>query len=115
MSSRPVAPRTISAHRARAVAAETITIRRAYADDDHALLRLATLDSAGAPPPPPVLLAEVDGELRAALSMASGSVVADPFSPTLHLLDLLRTHATAIAPTATVSRRPRRMARLRLA
>jgi hypothetical protein len=87
-----------------------ITIRRAYADDAVALSRLAALDSA-AVPDGPLLLAEVDGELRAALSLSNGSAVADPFYPTLGLLDLLRTHATVTAPAQA----PRRAFRLRLA
>ncbi len=74
-----------------------ITIRPAYADDELALTRLAALDSAEAVPPAPLVVAEVDGELRAALSMPTGRAIADPFFPTLHLLALLRQHATAIA------------------
>jgi hypothetical protein len=73
-----------------------ITIRHAYADDELPLSRLAVLDSAPAPPAQPVLLAEVDGELRAALSLSDGSAIADPFFPTADLVDLLRVHAGAI-------------------
>src|SRR5436305_8485590 len=43
-----------------------VTLRFAFPDDAVALTRLATLDSA-TPPSDPVLLAEVSGELRAAL------------------------------------------------
>lgn len=70
-----------------------ITIRLATPDDHLGLARLAALDSADSAPPGRVLLAEVDGELHAALSLQDGSVVADPFHPTLHILELLRTHA----------------------
>ena len=45
-----------------------ITIRPGYADDDQALHRLAALDSA-AVPAQPLLVAELDGELSAALSL----------------------------------------------
>jgi len=69
-----------------------ITIRPAYADDDTALTRLATLDSAPVPDGP-LLLAEVDGELRAALATDTGSVIADPFFRTIELVSLLRKHA----------------------
>jgi hypothetical protein len=86
----------------------SITIRRAYADDSTGLFRLAALDSAEVPDGQ-LLLAEVDGELRAALSLSTGAAVADPFYPTLGLLELLRTHATATTPA------PRRALRLRLA
>jgi hypothetical protein len=77
--------------------AAPITIRPGYADDDLALTRLAALDSALRPPPRPLLLAEVGGELRAALSLTDGSAIADPFFPALHLVRLLRAHASAIA------------------
>ncbi len=69
-----------------------ITIRPAYADDDEALVRLATLDSAPVPAGP-LLLAEVDGDLRAALATDDGTVIADPFSRTVELIALLRKHA----------------------
>ena len=71
----------------------TITIRPAYADDDDALMRLAALDSADTVPARPLLLAEADGELRAALSLSDGRVIADPFRRTADLVELLRTHA----------------------
>jgi hypothetical protein len=77
--------------------AAPITIRPGYADDERALTRLAALDSALRPPPRPLLLAEVGGELRAALSLTDGSAIADPFFPALHLVRLLQAHATAIA------------------
>jgi hypothetical protein len=73
-----------------------ITIRHAYADDELALTRLAVLDSAPAAPAQPLLLAEVDGELRAALSLSDGTAIADPFFPTADLLQLLRVHASAV-------------------
>jgi hypothetical protein len=74
----------------------TITIRLAYADDQAALARLAVLDSAAGVPAGPVLLAEVDEQLRAALSLTDQSVVADPFFPTQQLVALLRARATAV-------------------
>lgn len=86
-----------------------ITIRLATPDDHLGLIRLAALDSADSVPPGRVLLAEVDGELRAALSLADGSSIADPFHATLHVLELLRSHARALE-----SRSGRRRRRLRL-
>jgi hypothetical protein len=88
-----------------------ITIRPAYADDEIAVARLAALDSADRIPATPLLLAEVDGELRAALSLRDGSSIADPFHRTLHIVALLRVHAaqTSQAPA------PRLRYRLRLA
>ena len=81
-------------------ATTTITIRHATPDDDTELMRLAALDSAAAAPPLPLLLADVEGELRAALSLRDGSAIADPFFPTADLLELLRVHA---ATTPAVS------------
>jgi hypothetical protein len=62
-------------------------------------------------PSSPMLVGELDGELRAALSLCDGSVIADPFTHTVHLVDLLRSHA---ARTGT-SPRGRRSYRLRFA
>ena len=56
-----------------------ITIRRALPDDQVALARLAALDFRTAPPDP-VLLAEVDGEPRVALSLSDGMTVAVRFT-----------------------------------
>jgi hypothetical protein len=67
----------------------SVTLRFGFPDDAEAIARLAALDSASAPAQP-VLLAEVDGELRAALSLSDGAVVADPFYATLALVELLR-------------------------
>jgi hypothetical protein len=90
----------------------SIMIRPAYADDQPALYRLAALDSAAGVPAAPVLVAEVDDELHAALSMADGSVIADPFFPTQHLVTLLRAHAAAVAEKQPrSSRRPLRRLR----
>jgi hypothetical protein len=75
---------------------EEITIRPAYADDQSALIRLAELDSAPAPPAHPLLLAEVDGELRVALSLRDDTVIADPFFPSASIEALLRRHAESL-------------------
>jgi hypothetical protein len=75
-----------------------ITIRPAYADDQLAVQRLASLDSATVVPPHPLLVAEVDGELRVALSVHDDSAIADPFFPTAEIIGLLRTHARANKP-----------------
>ncbi len=84
----------------------TISIRLATPDDGSELARLAALDS-GSVPAGPVLLAERDGEIQAALALAGGATLADPFAPTTELLALLRVRATRLAP------RPRLSARLR--
>ena len=68
---------------------QPVTVRPAGIDDEAAPRRLAALDSA-AVPPAPLLVAEVSGELRAALSLWDGSVIADPFHPTVALVEVLR-------------------------
>ena len=75
-----------------AVADSTIVIRPNRSGDDRALARLAGLDSASVPGAP-LLLAEVGGELRAALSLRDGAVIADPFHRTVQLVSLLQTRA----------------------
>jgi hypothetical protein len=92
----------------------TITIRPAYADDAPSLHRLAVLDSAAGVPLGTLLLAECDGELRAALSLSDGSVIADPFHPTADIVALLRVHAAAMEPWGARSRKRERRQRLRL-
>jgi hypothetical protein len=71
----------------------TLTIRRADASDTGALVRLAALDSAS-PPAGDALLAEVAGELWAAVEVDSGAAIADPFRPSGELVDLLRLQAS---------------------
>jgi hypothetical protein len=73
-----------------------ITVRAAYPDDGAALRALAALDSAD-PIAQPALVAEAGGEIRAALSLVDGAVVADPFVSTEHLVVLLQVHAAQIA------------------
>lgn len=79
-----------------------VTLRFGFPDDANALARLAALDSSR-PPAQPVLLAEIAGELRAALSLSDGAVVADPFHPTIALIELLQERARQLT-----SSRPRR-------
>jgi hypothetical protein len=70
-----------------------ISIRMSRPGDGPALRRLAERDSSPVPVAP-VLIASVNGELRAAVSLAgTGQAVADPFYPTERLLALLRVEA----------------------
>jgi hypothetical protein len=73
-----------------------LTIRRATASDAFALKRLAAIDSAS-PPTGHVLLAEMGDELWAAVSIDTGSAVADPFRPSGDLVELLRFRAGRLA------------------
>src|SRR5205807_5811873 len=66
-----------------------ITNRPAHPDDAPALWRLAALDSATVPAEP-LLLAEVDGQLRVAVSMSDRDAIADPFAGTAHIVEMLR-------------------------
>jgi hypothetical protein len=75
-----------------AVSAEPITIRPASSGDDAALARLADLDSAR-PLRGDVLVAVAGGRLVAAVSLADGRVIADPFVPTADDVRLLRARA----------------------
>jgi hypothetical protein len=77
-----------------------ITIRPAHTGDDRALARLAALDSAELPAEP-LLLAEVEGGLRAAISLTDGSAIADPFAPTADVVALLRERARMIERRGT--------------
>ncbi len=69
-----------------------VTLRQYSAEDHGPLARLAALDSSK-PPPQPVVVAEVGGELRAALSLSDGSLVADPFHLTQGVAELLGAYA----------------------
>jgi hypothetical protein len=91
----------------------TVTIRPGYADDHTALTRLAALDSSSIPTEP-LLVAEIDGEMGAALSLSDGTSIADPFRPTADIVALLRAHAAAATP-APRRRRRALQARLSLA
>ena len=87
-----------------------VTIREAYPDDDAALRRLAALDSRS-PLTGRVILAEQDGELRAALSLDDGTAIADPFRFTASLVALLRLHAGGLAAKPAPARRTARTGR----
>jgi hypothetical protein len=90
-----------------APATPQITLRSSTAADAAEITRLATIDSAEVPAGP-LLLAEVDGELHAALTLADGRVIADPFVPTTDLVALLQTRRRTALP-ARDRRRARRL------
>ena len=76
---------------------KTLTIRHADLADLAALDRLAALDSAS-PPTGEALVAEVGGELWAALELSTGATIADPFRPSGELVELLKLHASGETP-----------------
>ncbi len=85
---------------------ETIGLRLAGPDDAALVRRLAALDDAR-PLAGRVLLAVLDGEVAAALSLYDGRVVASPFVRTAEAVALLRLRAAQLG-----GRRARRRARV---
>jgi ketosteroid isomerase-like protein len=75
---------------------DAIIVRHASDADADALADLAELDSVRVPPGP-LLLAEVDDELRAALSLCDGTVISDPFHLNAEVVALLRDRAGELA------------------
>lgn len=71
---------------------QAVTLRQYSAEDHGPIARLVALGSSS-PPPQPVVVAEVGGELRAALSLNDGSFVTDPFHLTQGVVELLRAYA----------------------
>lgn len=69
-----------------------VTLRLAGEDDEAAVARLAQLDSRPVPAAP-LLVAERGGRIDAAISLAGGDAIADPFRRTAELVELLRCHA----------------------
>jgi hypothetical protein len=81
-----------------------IVIRRARPADAAALRRLARLDDRRLPRGE-LLVAEVEGEIRAAVGLADGAAIADPWQLTADLVELLRLPASRAAAEAAAPRR----------
>lgn len=96
-------PNTVEAH------AAAIVLRLARDEETDVVGRLAALDDAPTVLDGQVLLALIDDEAVAALSVRDGRVIANPFVPTEEAVALLRLRAThlSVAP-------PRRRFRLSL-
>ncbi len=73
---------------------EPISIKRTVDATPRRCGRLAVLDDRRAPHGP-ALLAYVGGELRVAVGLRDGQVVADPFHRTDDIVELLRVEARA--------------------
>lgn len=86
-----------------------ILIRSARSDDLGEITRVTGRDT-GTLPAEPLLVAEVDGNIRAAVSMTDGEVVADPFHRTAELVAMLKIRAS----TTSVPRQPRARSRRRV-
>jgi hypothetical protein len=94
---------------------ERLVLRRAAAEDELALARLARLDSAPRPAGE-MLVAEVEGKILAAVPFGGGRAIADPFQPTADLVDLLQARVELISPQRARTRRPKlRIPRVRVA
>ncbi len=85
---------------------QVIVLRVAQPEDDHDVSRLAQLDDAPLPVGP-LMLAVVDGEAVAALSLSDGRVVANPFVATEQAVTLLRLRATQLSGERHHRWRPR--------
>ena len=105
----PVAPAALASR-------ERLVLRRSASWDTDALTRLAKLDSAPRPTSP-MLVAELDGEIVAAVPFDGGRAIANPFRPTAAIVELLhaRTRLLGGAPTGRLQRLRPRMPRLRVA
>ena len=79
-----------------------VTIREATPLDVERLRQLAERDSAPIPEGP-LMVGEVEGEIRAAVSMTSGATIADPFHRTADVIALI------YARTDQLRRRRRRV------
>lgn len=102
---------TIPTHASRSPR-ETLIIRMAVPADAPALRRLAQLDSALPPEPVPTLVAEVGGELRAALSFDGRPGIANPFERTADLVAMLAARVGQLqTPAPRPATRRRRSAR----
>ena len=84
-------------------------IRRTTPGDAEALARLAALDSKR-PLAGDALVAEVDGELLAAVSLTGDDVIANPFRPTADLVAMLEMRAAQLTEPVA----PKRSLRARL-
>src|SRR4051794_39250644 len=98
----PEAPMT----RARNIDDHRLTIRHATPADAGALARLAALDSKPVPAGG-LLVAEVGGELWAAVSLSRAQDIADPFRPSGELVFLLHQRAAQVRREAQGLRRRR--------
>jgi hypothetical protein len=77
------------------VADEVVALRLCNVHDDAALEQLALL--VGRPEPQGrFVVAEIGGEVVAALPLRGGPALTDPFRPTAHLLPLLRLRAAQL-------------------
>ena len=93
--------------------ANAFSIRPATGEDAYTLRKLAELDSQ-APVTRPAVIGEIDGRPAAAMSLADGRIVADPFQHTAQLIAMLTMRFLGMRAFARtlVERKPRLPVRL---
>ena len=86
---------------------EHIVIRNARSADEQDIAVLGVLDGGRQRPQGHVMVAEVDGRIRAAVG-SNGAAISDPFWPSAELVSMLRVHTKAPASGAAgfLTRRP---------
>jgi hypothetical protein len=82
---------------------EHILIRSARNADEQAIAVLGVLDGGKTLPAGHVMVAEVDGRIRAAVG-SNGGAISDPFWPSAELVSMLRVHVDS-GPTTRLARR----------
>ncbi|MEA2425234.1 MAG: hypothetical protein QOH13_1644 [Thermoleophilaceae bacterium] len=89
---------------------EHIVIRSASPADEKELAVLGVLDGGRRQPKGRIMVAEVNGRLRAAVG-SNGAAISDPFWPSAELVGMLRVRSTeTVARTIGLSRFARRPA-----
>jgi hypothetical protein len=82
-----------------------VTVRQSRPEDARQLSELAVLDSA-ALPQGDLMVAEIDGRIVAALPLAGGRPIADPFHRTAALVEVLELRARQLRPDTRGAHRP---------
>jgi len=72
---------------------EHIVIRSARNADEQAIAVLGVIDGGHRMPKGRVMVAEVDGQIRAAVG-SNGTAISDPFWPSAELVNMLRVYTT---------------------
>src|SRR4051812_25467359 len=83
---------------------ESMLMRRAAAADSARIWELARLDNKRLPDGP-FLVAELDGSVEAAVSLSSGTVVADPFRLTADAVAMLKLRASQLTAGGELAER----------
>jgi hypothetical protein len=88
---------------------EHIVVRSAGSADERDIAVLGVLDGGRHMPKGHVMVAEVDGRIRAAVG-SNGAAISDPFWPSAELVSMLRVHVELTDPAARSARFARRPA-----